>query len=212
MSSPGPDVLDRLEREVTEELLEHLTFYALGETRRKWWRGVLNGHLPDGKVAQDIVAEAVHDVVLGGRAWQPTEHPDLFKFLCDVIDSKVSHLVYSAENRKDRLAPGETVEETVSFLDAVAEKQEPSADQILQKKEIEAKNDALFSQLIEFFNGDPLVQGILGCNLEGVEKRAEIAQELGVTEQEITNARKRMERKLPEFRLKHAHLNPFLQP
>ena len=210
MYSLSPEALARIESEVDLPFLERLTHYALNESRRRAWRGVWNGHLPSGKEAQDLADDALADIIIGIREWDLAKHPDLFKFLCDVIHSELYHLATSAENRKGRLSVEQPEETKPEFVDhPLSRPDSPNACEALVSKEEEASNEALFFALHEFFAGDTLVQRVLDCIFEGTDKRADIARQLKVTEQEITNARKRMERKFPEFRETHAHLNPF---
>ncbi len=205
MASLTPEARARFEQEVTDEFLERLAFYALNQIRGKTWKSARNGTLPAGTLAEDIVAEAVEDLLLGKRAWDPVQHPKLFGFCCDIIDSEVSHLANSKVNRNESAPPEPKDGEDRDYFALLADQQALTPAQTAIRREEEAENDAIFSALIEFFAEDPLIQRLLDCFLEGTWKRAEVAAKLQVSEQEITNAKKRMERKLPDFRAKHLY-------
>jgi len=207
-------VLDRIESTVTKEFLEKLTYYARGKLSQKWWRGVWNGKIPGGAQAEDFASAALEAVMIGdpargGRKWDMEKHPDLMKFLCDIVDSKVSHLVERSENLMEREpvpAPDETV---ADFIDR---KRDPgslpeNATPITANEE--AANEKLFFALLDEVKDDPLLPRILECELDGICKRSDIASKLAVDPDAVTQARKRLERRLPKFREKFSHMNPF---
>lgn len=204
-----PDALARFEAEVTDEFMERLISFALRRKRAHYWRGVWDGHLPDGNEARDIACEAIDDVLLGRRAWDQEKNPDLLDFMRSVVNSKISHLVEGAENKKVELALVASDEDGVDHFDTLPSKNATTGAIQLQEKEDEARNDRLILSFYDFLTDDKLLQGIVGCMIEGMTKRSEIAAALKVKEQEITNANKRLERRCKEFRKAHADKNPF---
>jgi hypothetical protein len=208
-----PEALAKFEKAVTDEaFMEQLLSFALRRKRAHYWRGVWDGHLPGGKEVSDVVQEAVEDILLGKRAWDPDKNPDLLDFMRSVVNSKISHLQEGADNRRGELAPVPGAEARVDHFDTFPHQNAPTADIQLQEKEDEARNSDLILRFYDFVADDKLLQGIVGCMIEGVSKRSEIAAALKTKEQEITNADKRLERRCKEFRKAHADKNPFKSP
>ena len=85
-----------------QEAIPRLLAYAARKVRARYWRGQWNGPLPGGQDLQDLVQEGITKVISGQRRWNPQLHPDLFRFLCGVLDSDISHLATGAENRRQR--------------------------------------------------------------------------------------------------------------
>lgn len=207
------DALARFEQAVTDEVfMERLLSFALRRKRARYWRGIWDGHLPGGKEVADIVCESLDDVLLGRRKWNPEKDPDLLDFMRSVVNSKISHLVDGAENRKEELALAAHDEDGVDHFDSLPNKNAATASNQLQAKEDEARNSDLLLMFCDFVADDVLVQGIVGCMIDGVTKRSEIAAALKTKEQEITYANKRLDRRFADFRKVHADKNPFKSP
>jgi len=212
MAELTPAALVIFEQTVTDEFMERLLSFTLRRTRARYWRGVWDGHLPGGNEARDIVQETVDDVLLGRRAWDHETQPDLLDFMRSVVNSKISHLLESSENLKDELAPVVSDPDGVDHFDTLPNKTASTAAFQLAEKEDEERNSELIFLFYDFVAKDSLVQGIVGCAIEGVTKRAEIAAALKVKEQDITNANKRLDRFFKEFRKVNADKNPFKSP
>jgi hypothetical protein len=210
----NPDTLERVRETVTPEFLERLTHYALRKLGQKWWRGVWDGKIPGGVQPEDLAISAIEAVLIGdpdqgGRSWDRQKDPDLMKFLRDIIDSKASHLVERAENAREREphpAEGESVSD---FLDRKRDHRSLSEETLQISAEDEVENERLFFALLDEVKGDPLLPKILECEWDGIYRRAEVAAKLGVDVNAITQAKKRLDRILPEFRQKHSQSNPF---
>jgi len=212
MAELTPEALSKFNQTVTDEFIERLAIFALRRKRSRYWRGVWDGHLPGGKEVADIVQEALDDVLLGRRTWNPEKHPDLLDFMRSVVNSKISHLLTGSENLSDELATAATHEDGTDHFDTLQSKNTATAADQLKTKEDEERNYDLIFRFYDFVAGDPLVHGLVGCTIEGVTKRAEIAAALKVKEQEITNANKRLDRCFKDFRKAHADKNPFNPP
>lgn len=205
-----PDALAQFEKAVTsEEFMERLLSFTLRRKRAHYWRGIWDGHLPGGKEAMDIVQEVIADVLTGSRAWDPATHPDLLHFLRSVVNSKISHMEEGAENRRVELAPLVNRDDESDYFDTLEDRNVGNARTEVQEKEDEENNSELILTFHEFLADEPLLQGIVGCMIDGVTKRAEIAARLQRNEQDITNANKRLERRCKEFRDAYADKNPF---
>lgn len=212
MAELSPDALAKFEQTVTDEFIERLAVFALRRKRSRYWRGVWDGHLPGGNEVGDIVQEALDDVLLGRRAWDPEKHPDLLDFMRSVVNSKISHLLTGSENITNELASVVTREDGTDHFDTLPSKTVATAAEQLQAKDDEERNNDLLFRFYDFVANDPLIQGIVGCTIEGLTKRADFAAALKVTEQEITNANKRLDRCFKAFRETHADKNPFKLP
>ena len=212
MAELTPEALAQFENAVTdEEFMERLLSFTLRRIRSRNWRGVWDGHLPGGKDVPDIVQEAIADVLVGKRTWNPEKDPDVLNFMRSVVNSKISGLRTSSENVNGKLAVA-TGDDDRDPLENLSDGNEADAAMQLQEKEDEERNSELLLLFYDSVAGDQLIQGIVGCTIEGVAKRAEIAAALGVKEQEITNANKRLERCFRDFRKAHADKNPFQSP
>ena len=85
------------------DLVDRLTLYAHCRFARLIWRGVpwhRGGSAPGAAQPSDIAADAIVSVINDERIWDREKYPDFFDFLKGVVDSRVSHLVRSVENRK----------------------------------------------------------------------------------------------------------------
>jgi RNA polymerase sigma factor (sigma-70 family) len=200
-------MLERLSSQDWEELIKELMAYTVSRLQNRSWLGVWSGHLPGGAEARDIVMESVSDIISGVRHADPSV--ELTAFLKQVIRSKISHLVWSAENRRtQRLDPAPAEKE----LDKEIADHGPDRDETTTEfvsVETEEINSRLLSLLIDHVSDDPDLQKVLECNLDGVFKREEIAKRMGKSVSEITNVKKRLNRRLETFRKKLAAENPY---
>lgn len=189
-----------LDEDQWQELLERLSLHAQIKLCRLRWRGLpvsKGGHPPGGVEAGDIAADAITDVICGSRKWSEGSQPDFYKFLCDVVDSKISHLVESKENRIARRVKvdyrGDEDEEDES--DCPADKQF-RPDQCALKNDL---REHLRTFMLKELEGDELALGILSCLEVEIETPKEIAEYLEVTVKEINNAQKRSYRVLAKY-------------
>src|SRR5215470_11842182 len=75
-----------------------LTAYAIHKARNLQWRTGRADLLAAGFSPEDVAAEAVRRVLDGTRSWDP-QRGDLLSYLRAVVDSLMSHLVTSFDNR-----------------------------------------------------------------------------------------------------------------
>jgi len=156
MAELTPEALSKFNQTVTDEFIERLAIFALRRKRSRYWRGVWDGHLPGGKEVADIVQEALDDVLLGRRTWNPEKHPDLLDFMRSVVNSKISHLLTGSENLSDELATAATHEDGTDHFDTLQSKNTATAADQLQTKEDEERNYDLIFRFYDFVAGDPL--------------------------------------------------------
>ncbi len=182
-----------------EDLHKRLTLHAANTVFHLWWRGIRNSKgasVPGGLDPADIASEAIMDFIAGKRTWNSADQPDLLKFLKGVVDSKVSHLVESAENRKTR-SPKPWRDHDGQEHDFEFESKESSHETLYADKEFAA---AALGQLRAAIDGDAPVERLLDCMEAGFTTPAEIAELLGVTVKEINNSQKRLRTQVEKVR------------
>jgi DNA-directed RNA polymerase specialized sigma24 family protein len=199
MAEIPPDVREKLEEHPWEDTISRLALYTIRKAKRLYWQGIMNGNMPAGKEAQDVVQDAIEDVLTGQRSWNPATQPDLFVYLRRVVDSKLSHLVESMENRSVRSesALGARKEDApgITFI-AEFPDSGPSPFETL----IQAEAEDFFWGFYEFLADEPLLQNVVECIDGGINKSTDIAIHLGVPPKEIYNVRKRLQRRLHDYR------------
>lgn len=172
-----------------EEVLKRLTLHAVSKVMPLVWRGVPGsngGHVPGGKEAADLAAEAIVDTLEGRRTWNRADEPDFFEFLKGVVDSKVNHLAVSQENKRSRRIEGDGVRESPAYL--VPDKARGPATGAAEKDGAERFRVAIIKEI----GDDELVQKIFECLEAEITKPAEMAEVLGRDVTEINNAQKRL--------------------
>ena len=98
MDESSNELKDLLKKQLTKELIVRLSYYAEKKIRYLRWQGCRGGPLPAGKVAEDIVSDAILKIYEGKRTWNPEVKPDLYDCVTSIIDSEVNHLAESFEN------------------------------------------------------------------------------------------------------------------
>jgi hypothetical protein len=178
-----------------EQVFPGLLDYTLNRVRQLTWCQRRSRTPPGGKEVHDIAAQAVEKVFSGVRRWDADKHPDLFKFLCDVVDSDVNHLAESWENRNvvaDSLLSRESEDgEQTSPVQQCEDKLLKKPGDLLDEKWSEER----FWEFYEHLKDAPDLQRMLDQAFEGVTKRADLAQALDVPESKIDNKRKRLQRR-----------------
>lgn len=182
-----------------KDIYPRLLYHAHQKARRLRWQSVIDGHMPGGKEVEDIVIESLEAIFSGDRAWDPEKQPDLYKHLTGIIDSKLNHLAESAENRLVRSASTLTGRDGQSneaeAIGARSELPPTPSDEAIEKE-----CEEYILGFIDYLSDDPLLQNIVQAILDGVEKRAEIAEVCGVKVEDITNADKRLMRRAKIYR------------
>lgn len=186
-----------------EDLTKRLTVYAIFKTRKLRWRGMPGGNnqsMPGGHGPDSLASEAILSVLNDERqTCTATNRDELLEFLKGVVDSKVNHLVESAENRKTRALPsndghaGKALDgwhPATKARDGPAELvADPDAAKAFQEKAIKA------------LAGEPKLTELFECLAAGFTGRKEIAEIMNVTEDDVTNLKKRLARKLEPLRV-----------
>jgi DNA-directed RNA polymerase specialized sigma24 family protein len=92
------DVQRELRRVDWADVGIRLTAYATWKARNLHWRTGRTDVLAGGKTPEDLASEAILKVLEGERAWDPNRGP-LLPYLEGVVDSLMSHLAASLDNR-----------------------------------------------------------------------------------------------------------------
>lgn len=204
-------VIAAMQDQISDSLLKKLTLYTLQKIGQRAWRGIWGGPVPGGKLAEDLVFDALHDVMIGERHWDIAKNPDLGQFMQGAIDSKVSALVNRAENVREHRAPEKETTEAPDYFDTLKSVIAPLPTEVIDLKEVEAANLQLYFRLMDELKDDAILTKILTCIFEGTDMhdRTQLAKRSEVTPNEITQAWKRLQRRLPAIQKKLADQNPF---
>ena len=173
------------------ELVERLTLYADSKLRTLWWQGetyTKDASVPGGVSAEDLAASAIESFLDESRIWDKNSEPDFQGFLKSVIDSKVSHLVNSAENKISRRL-NTTRRENEPAFQVAATSRKPEAV-AAEHDSLEKLKQALIGELEK----DDMAKSILECFDANITKPCEIADVLEVDISEVNNAQKRLRR------------------
>ncbi|TWT60974.1 hypothetical protein [Rubinisphaera italica] len=174
-----------------EELVGKLTLHAHSKLIKLYWRGVpyaKGGAIPGAPSAQDFAAEAIEAFLDGTRTWDKTKHPDFLQFLLSVVDSKINHLVESAENRKTR-----RIDTAKKHIEPAYELRGKSKrpDEIVIDEEARRRNR---EAVLAVLGDDKLAKSLFECIEAEITKPAEIAEYLGLDVSDVNNAQKRLRR------------------
>jgi hypothetical protein len=202
------EVIAAMDAQAWDRLYLDLIKYAMHLMRDNHWAAVWNGRLPGAREAHDIVMETVQDFLDETRNADPAL--PLVSVLKMVIKSKVSHLLDGLENRTT-VEIVETEEEADSRPEDFFPDTQARPDEVAATKDAEAQNSKLLDLLLDELSDDDALFNILGCLIDGLSKRDEIAKALAMTPREVTNHGKRLDRRLAQFREKHAETFPFLK-
>lgn len=162
-----------------KRLTLELTNYAKYRVKGKVWRTGSKTRLAEGKTVEDLVQEAVKRAFDETRHWDP-ERVDLLGFLKGIVKSMTSHLAKSADNtsvwaqRESEDAPSAHGAEAIS-----ADPSPNPEEQFIAREEQEAV-DLAYRLVLEKVEGQPELEGVTLCLMEGKHKPQEIAEELGV--------------------------------
>lgn len=192
-----------------ENLILRLGRYTKKESNRLDWRTDNSDELPGGETTDSIVSKAFERVLSGRRKWNPQTDPDLARYLMDVIDSLLSHLVESKDNTMFRVPPDTGSRDEAAWHGATRKHErshERSADWMTrttlspEQELIEKENAAAAKRTMELFEesikNDAELVAIVEAIREGYDKNGEIAEYTGIAIRDVENAKKRLDRKI----------------
>lgn len=214
--NPNLEILDRLDAELTEAFVERLVAYCDMKARRRPWYGVFasglsmaEGHGPE-DIVQTVITKTLEGCLKGSgkhrRVWDGRR--DLYDHLTSAIDSELSNLGKGWVNDHfRRAAQMEMVSEEghkESFLDGVADETAETPEEISLSDEVEAQADAFVCGFIDKLGDDDFLVAVVQEILDGARKPAEFANALDVQVAEVYKARKRLQRRLDDYRAERA--------
>lgn len=157
-------------------MFERLVAKAHEGLANKFWG---NGAIPDGITPVDLALDAIEDVLLGAAGWDPEHNTDPYPRLVDIINSKVSNLVWGHRNRKAKF---------------IEEHNEPSSEapefEVLYQ---DAADGSLLELLLDAVKDSPELEAYVLAASQ-FDKRKDIAEHLGVSVSDVTNLQKRARR------------------
>jgi hypothetical protein len=192
----------RLRWEDWATLLPELVGFARSEIRRRRWRGGRSRVLPEGYDANSVAAEVIRQVLEGkARLAVGWTRERLVTELQRKVSNEVRRLHKLQEASKIRseweVLPPRANGELRSVFDGLKGRICAWPDARQRQARQKARQEA--EERIAGALGEGDEARVFGCLREGVVKRREIAAKLGMSVVEVTNCRKRLNRKLDEL-------------
>jgi hypothetical protein len=181
--------------------------YTMSRIADNYWMSVWNGRKPGGKEAHDIVMRALESILEGKR--KPAPNLPLAAVFKMTIKSDVDHLMEGLENRRTQELHDE--EDQEESRENLIPDGGDAPNKIAADNDAEQQNAKLLDLLMDELSDDKALMDLLGCLMDGIEKREEIAKALKITPDEVTNLRKRFDRRLPKFWAKYAGQFPLIE-
>jgi len=138
----------------------------------------------EGKTAEDFAEEVLEKLLTGERSWNKRLHPNFFSQVKSSIDSHINNYINSTKKTKEFPINEEI---TKSFSENTFDLKELYDYSIVILESLEATDEEII---------------LFNCQVDGITKPREIAEELGITANEVYNIQKRLNRKLPELQHK----------
>jgi hypothetical protein len=204
----GATVLETLLREDWQLRMKQAVIFAGERVNRLRWKRGYKGPLPDGYDENSIAAEAIKQLFKGDC--RITSVPYTKEQLDKEIMRLVANLAHALLRRQETI-----LTRTEQDLEPASEENDRdcemhrikdddlSPQQKAERSEAKAKLDRFKSAFNDYLDGDAQLTGVFDCVCNGIVQREEIAVLLDVTPQTVTNARKRLDRKLTNFASKH---------
>jgi hypothetical protein len=206
LNEEAREKIEQMKEEELARLIKILGWYALKESRRKFFRTGRGGEMPGGYDVETVVNEAFTRVLTGQRRWAPEREPDLKRHLMDVIDSILYHLATGKDNELMRAAGAAEGVEDDSSWEAGSKECRPerewlargaqTADAALFERERLLEEERVLQMLVEECSGDPVLPHMLCVMREHDAEPAGISEITGLPVKDIYNAMKRLDRKI----------------
>ena len=159
-----------------------LVAYATWKARNLNWRTGQSWDLAGGRTPEDIAAEAIVKVLDGTRGWDPARMA-LLPFMQGVIDSLMSHLVESLDNRIQQRWDAAAPSAAIDSANAVNDDEDDA------EKRIERLRVALLA------SGSRDLLDVVDAITRGCEPKPQaLARRLGVSVADANNRIKRLRR------------------
>lgn len=186
--NPPPPVVDIDDPQQLNALALRVRDFAQGRANvYRWWLRTA-GALAKGNTLDDVVANAVASLFGAKRTWDPSAQPDPFEYLKSVVNSELSNLARSADNRKlDRAPEDLDLPGDDTPLSALLDAEEDT--------ELKQQRNRFYSLLIDAISNDNDLLKLhdLFVN-DGIDKPQELASRLGMSVTEVNNLKKRFMR------------------
>jgi len=186
-------------------LLQHTEYFAEAEIHGYCWREVSEGVLPSGYDASSVAAEAVEEVfrevAAGSLAPNLKELKRALRRCAGKIINRLPHRMENEVRASEcDLNPifkdyGEVIAPLEMFPG-----EEPDPAEVLMAKEDAAEFEQLKHQFKALLDRDQLLKDLFACLCAGIIKREAIARELNITCDMVTNAQKRLDRHIAQFK------------
>jgi hypothetical protein len=196
-------VQKRLRWEDWGKLLPELITFANREIGRRKWRGSNRGVLPEGSDGNSVASEAVQRALQGrARIAAGLTRERLVKELKRRVSNEVRRLHKLTETQSTRseweMLPQDGGELKSVFAGMQGKSMGWGWDYAQLQDKVKAETDARIAEALR--DGDPAVEKLFACLKSGVVKRRQIASNLGMSLREVTNCRRRLDRKLDELK------------
>lgn len=150
-------------------------------------------NLPQGYKAEDVAYKAISDVLSGTRNWQPDKDPDFLKYMqFSVCRSIISNLISKAETQTTTQAGQSTYFNSDDSSESM-EYYDGSFINLGLFFEQEMDNETFLNKLESELKVDETGKLVLLSLLDGNPTR-EIAKDLDMSENDVSNAKKRIKR------------------
>jgi len=217
MADMSPELREALLKEDWELLHKQLLILAQSQLNQLKWRGAKRGLLPDGHDANSISSDAIAQLFEGDckLVAAPYAPSDLQNELIRLVTNQIHNLHRRKETRTvrnefDVLPRAENGEPQSVFETRVGDTL--SADEEAVRKEGLALLKTFKEQFTQFLGEDQVLKDLSECIFAGILKREEIAEMLSIDPKVVTNARKRLDRRLADFAIKHPEYpEPFIK-
>lgn len=207
--------LDTLSYEEQDKLIVNLTKYAARKAKNKFWRTGNDEELSDAENVFSVVTLAFEKVLDDKRIWNPEGEPEFIRYMFDVIDSLLSHLVtgkdneiFVNENNRQFMRNGERKNVGVlaaseeKFVAAKATREFEDVEWLMRNQlspeheliaaEEKAFNDQVLQAIYETASGDAEISAMIEAMDHNYKASREIAEFTGIDVDRIYNARKRL--------------------
>lgn len=191
------DKLNLLKRQDWPAIYKNLVKYSYWKLKKIQW------HCGNKTSPEDIVDEAIENLWDGTRKWNPNR-VDIECFLRGVVNSKVSHIITSAEQSKfiniNSKAQSDQNDNGFSECDRLDtlllhNSQAVSPESVLLKKEKQEVAQKILDGIIDNCSGDDELEKIMDCLFDGIDKDSEMAERTKIPIERIYEIRRKLKAK-----------------
>lgn len=188
------DVINALDKAFSEDKELHIKLLYF--TNSKIWYYFFSGTFR-GKDANDVLQDVIEKIITGKRSWNKKKIPNIVEFILMVI---VSHV-------RNEWKKKEICEECVEDFDNVQQLKENNLAELTRETARQDVENELFSRQYEDicneclanFEDDEIVYFVLELMLDGIKSNKEIAAELKISVNEVSNAKRRIKYRIKEL-------------